>query len=365
MSSTEKKGKEDCWDFWKRIGSPKYVSAPMIGASTLACRKLFRKYSVDLCYSPMIIASLFLEDSDYREKILTTDSDDRPIFVQFCGDNAQIMAQAAKQAFAEKCHYGAYLQDEWDLMREIVSTMNRELNVCVSAKFRMQATIDKTVGMAQMLQEAGAQVITMHEQITVPFIVNGGIISLEQADHILDLTKANAVMVGEGLRRNPALFAGIERNPYKLCNELIDISKKEPQNVYYPQSTILGPTLGLAFEYAYGPEINLLEDCGLFKYEKEQRQKKLQLMRSMKSLQEEGEELKNEKEEQEQQKESIDMNKGLQDKYEMIEELNNQEMKKVSKAEQERWKIANTTHIRKCGAKDLIIIYRYCSLPLY
>ncbi|KAA6386859.1 MAG: putative t-diRNAhydrouridine synthase [Streblomastix strix] len=251
MSSSQKKGQENGWDFWKRIGSPKYVSAPMIGASTLACRKLFRKYSVDLCYSPMIIASLFLEDSDYREKILTTDSDDRPLFIQFCGDNAQIMAQAAKQvqhlcdsvdinfgcpqAFAEKCHYGAYLQDEWDLMREIVSTMNRELDVCVSAKFRMQATIDKTVGMAQMLQESGAQVITMHEQITVPFIANGGIISLEQADHILDLTKANAVMVGEGLRRNPALFAGIERNPYKLCNELIDISKKEPQNVYYPQ----------------------------------------------------------------------------------------------------------------------------------
>ncbi|KAA6399130.1 MAG: putative tRNA-dihydrouridine synthase 1 [Streblomastix strix] len=202
----------------------------------------------------LIISSLFLEDSDYREKILTTDSDDSPLFVQFYEDSAQIMAQAAKQvqhlcdsvdinfgcpqAFAEKCHFGAYLQDEWDMMREI-------------------ATIDKTVGIAQMLQEA--------EQITAPFIANGGIISLEQADHIFDLTKANAVMVGKVLKRNPALFAGIERNPYKLCNELIDISKKEPQNVYNPQpfqllGTILGPTLGLIFEYAYGPEINLLED---------------------------------------------------------------------------------------------------------
>ncbi|KAA6316092.1 MAG: hypothetical protein EZS28_055312, partial [Streblomastix strix] len=89
------------------------------------------------------------------------------------------------------------------------------------------------------------------------------------------------------------------------------------------------------------------------KYETKEREKKLQLMRGKMSLLEEGEELKNEKEEQEQQKENIDMNKGLQDEQEVTEELNNQEMKEVSKAELERQIIANTTQRRKRGAKKI------------
>lgn len=46
-----------------------------------------------------------------------------------------------------------------------VSTLHQHLDVPVTAKFRKQATMDKTVGMAAMLQEAGAQVLCMHGRL--------------------------------------------------------------------------------------------------------------------------------------------------------------------------------------------------------
>ncbi|KAH7827550.1 putative FMN-linked oxidoreductase [Monocercomonoides exilis] len=133
------------------------------------------------------------------------------------------------QKYAKRAHYGAYVQDEWDLIRKIVSTLHSCLEVPVTAKFRKQFSTDRTVGLARLLEESGAQVICMHgrtrkqkgaktgeadweeiriarEAVHVPFIANGSIRSLEDAEECLRITKADAVMSGEGLRRCPALF---------------------------------------------------------------------------------------------------------------------------------------------------------------
>ena len=50
-------------------------------------------------------------------------------------------------------------------MRSLVSTLHQHLSIPVTAKFRKQATMDKTIGMAKMLQEAGAQVLCMHGRV--------------------------------------------------------------------------------------------------------------------------------------------------------------------------------------------------------
>lgn len=78
------------FDFYKSIGSPKYVVAPMVDQSELAWRILSRRYNADLCYTPMFNAKLFAKEEKYRDEhwaglkdgLGGGEPNDRPLIVQ-------------------------------------------------------------------------------------------------------------------------------------------------------------------------------------------------------------------------------------------------------------------------------------------
>src|SRR4051794_2888124 len=88
------------YDFYRSIDSPRLILAPMVDQSELSWRSLARLYGAQLCYTPMFHSRIFVENSGYFKKHIepgTGDPNiDRPLIVQFCGNDPQIFVQAGK-----------------------------------------------------------------------------------------------------------------------------------------------------------------------------------------------------------------------------------------------------------------------------
>ncbi|KAF1326214.1 Trna-dihydrouridine synthase, partial [Globisporangium splendens] len=242
------------YDFFHAIGAPKRIVAPMVDQSELAFRMLTRKHGAELCYTPMFHSRLFAESPAYREKMFEQHIQDRPLIVQFCGNDPATMLVAAKhvedhcdavdlnlgcpQGIARKGRYGSFLMKEKDVVREIVQTLSDNLSIPVTVKIRMFPDEQETLEFCDMLQAAGCDMLVVHgrtkemnktlvrevnwdiirqikERLTIPVIANGGIEFPEDIDRCLEATKADGVMTSEAILENPAILAETNNTPGK------------------------------------------------------------------------------------------------------------------------------------------------------
>ncbi|GAB0136600.1 hypothetical protein EsDP_00004896 [Epichloe bromicola] len=253
--------------FYESIGSPKYVVAPMVDQSEFAWRMLTRSFLTDeekkkmLAYTPMFHARLFSQESKYRKahfQAVKPDSNepwldgnpsiDRPLFVQFCANDPDALLSAAQQVspycdavdlnlgcpqgIARKGHYGAFLQEDQDLIFRLINTLHEKLSIPVTAKIRMLENREETLAYAQNVLKAGASILTVHGRRrdqkghltgvadwkmlrflrdslppeTVLF-ANGNILQGSNIDECLAATGADGIMSAEGNLSDPALFA--------------------------------------------------------------------------------------------------------------------------------------------------------------
>ena len=173
---------------------------------------------------------------------------DRPLFVQFCSNEPEELLKAAKyvapycdavdlnlgcpQGIARKGHYGAFLQEDQDLIYRLINKLHLELDVPVTAKIRILETREKTLAYAKNVLDAGASILTVHGRVreqkghntgladwsvirylreTLPkdtvLFANGNILRKEDVDRCLEETGADGVMSAEGNLYDPSLFA--------------------------------------------------------------------------------------------------------------------------------------------------------------
>lgn len=237
-----------------------------------------------LAYSPMLHARLFAESQRYRDTHfqavrlaaappsgsadaapspeeaaavaatvpwLDGNPDlDRPLFVQFCANEPAHLLEAAKlvaphcdavdlnlgcpQGIARKGHYGAFLQEDQELIHKLIKTLHDNLPVPVTAKIRVLETREKTLAYAKNVLSAGASILTVHGRLreqkghltgladwehirylrenlpkeTVLF-ANGNILRREDVDKCLKATGADGVMSAEGHLSDPAIFGRV------------------------------------------------------------------------------------------------------------------------------------------------------------
>lgn len=72
---------DDKYAFYRSIGSPKFIVAPMVDQSELPYRMLTRNYGAQLCYTPMLHSRMFAEGEGYRREFFKAHPDDRPLVV--------------------------------------------------------------------------------------------------------------------------------------------------------------------------------------------------------------------------------------------------------------------------------------------
>jgi tRNA-dihydrouridine synthase len=117
------------WHLGNYAGSIRYHCA------ILQCLYYFKDYILFERFYIRIICKAYLSSNVYRKEVFSTKSSDRPLFIQLSGDDPEKFVNVAKeverygdaidinfgcpQNHAKKGHYGAFLQDEWDLMRKI------------------------------------------------------------------------------------------------------------------------------------------------------------------------------------------------------------------------------------------------------
>lgn len=270
--------------FYESLGSPKYIVAPMVDQSEFAWRLLTRSFlppdlrTSVLAYSPMLHAKLFSEKPGYRGEhfkplknpvVLPTPADnekqkaisenaqphldgnpqiDRPLFVQFCANDPEALLAAAKivqpycdavdlnlgcpQGIAKRGNYGAFLQEDWDLIYRLINKLHLNLDIPVTAKMRVLETREKTLEYAKIILSAGASILTVHgrqrdqkghwtgladwkiirylrenlPKETVMF-ANGNILQYGDLQKCLDATGVDGIMSAEGNLYDPSIFA--------------------------------------------------------------------------------------------------------------------------------------------------------------
>ena len=228
-----------------------------------------------LAYTPMFHSKMFGEKSNYRDAhfqplkspipsptdnapiVQTPEIErhldgnptmDRPLTVQFCSNDPDDLLAAARyvapfcdavdlnlgcpQGIAKRGKYGAFLQEQPDLIAKMIQKLHHELDVPVTAKMRVLETREKTLEYAKTILEAGASIITVHgrrreqkghntgladwsmirylrenlPEETVIF-ANGNILQHEDISACLEETGADAVMSAEGNLYDPTIFA--------------------------------------------------------------------------------------------------------------------------------------------------------------
>ena len=235
------------------------VLAPLAGISDSSFRHMCRSMGAALTYTEMASSEGLIRGNTKTLRYVLFHEHEHPIGIQISGENAEVVAGAAKSLAAYNpdiidfnvgCPVrkvvrkgaGAALLRDLDKLGNIVSALVKAVSLPVTVKFRSGWTENEIVAKdaAIIFEECGAAAITLHPRsrktdysfsanwdlikevkktVGIPVIGNGDVFTPQDAKRLLDETGCDMVMVARGSLGRPWIFNQIRT--YLDTGELI------------------------------------------------------------------------------------------------------------------------------------------------
>jgi tRNA-dihydrouridine synthase B len=226
------------------------IVAPMAGVTDRPFRQLCKKLGAGMAVSEMVASNAKLWQTEKSIRRGDHTGEVNPIVVQIAGASPEMMAEAARYNVERGAQIidinmgcpakkvcsvyagSALLQDE-PLVARIVSAVVNAVDVPVTLKIRTgwDREHKNALAIARIAEENGVQSLAVHGRtradlyngeaeyetiaavkaaVKIPVVANGDIDSPEKAKHVLQITNADAVMIGRAAQGRPWIFREIQ-----------------------------------------------------------------------------------------------------------------------------------------------------------
>jgi len=226
------------------------VLAPMAGVTDRPFRQLCRSLGAGMTVSEMVSSKPDLRHTRKSQLRVEHKGEPEPVIVQIAGADAQMMADAARYNVDQgaqiidinmgcpakkvcRVEAGSALMKDEKKVAEILEAVVQAVSVPVTLKTRTGwSRQHKNVHrIATIAEQSGIQALTVHgrtredkylgeaeydtirslkSHINIPLIANGDIDCAKKARTVMDITGADAIMVGRAAQRKPWIFRQID-----------------------------------------------------------------------------------------------------------------------------------------------------------
>ncbi|MFZ5517140.1 MAG: tRNA dihydrouridine synthase DusB [Candidatus Zhuqueibacterota bacterium] len=229
----------------------KVVLAPLAGITDSPFRAICREKGAALVFTEMISADGIVQQNKRTLDYLYFREQERPIGFQLFGSDPSIMARAVEIVLSHspdfidinygcpvkkvvKRNAGSALLQDIPMLRRITEAVVRTSTVPVLAKIRKgwDENAVNAMDVAKLLEQCGVRAVTIHprtkaeqfrghsdwslirrikQELSIPVIGNGDIVTAEDAQRMIDETGCDMVMIGRASLGNPWIFESADQ----------------------------------------------------------------------------------------------------------------------------------------------------------